>query len=798
MLINYTENSSESWSEEQKEKARKQYLEVTDIQFPEIGEEWSKEQIYDKACQELEKIIKTIEKGCLDDKTTFVLCEGERNFSFLMINLLLSKNIKVVSSVQKRDGTFYCFRPYDTRRFPKDNTKLFPAIYNHESENDKILIAQLGKGGYQTTIYVDEKGKKLSTTGYGFDAIVRKENPNKLLLTGTTESGWAEILDWYGKSETLTNEQEEKKQELLDRLKEDGKKRRENKKKKPEEREKVIEAESFIWKEIEKYIMHIANFESVKIAIIPKGQNDKELVEYFDILREALQGITKKGKETEVIFDISNGFRSMPLYIMMIVKFVSLINNESIKYTAYYGMFEAKDEKNRTPLVNLTKVTEMTEWINAISEFRNFGSVKALYQCLDMEKEGKSDKEKKEIQDIIQKFEEFDLAMNMNNLHYLKLSIEYIENLNSNCMPLPQQAKVMLESLGNDFKRRFIDVKYNLNERYEYAYMLMKLSELYMEQGRYNMAAIASQEGVITYIMEKYLKEELKKSLYLNDGEFKEYVQQHKAREQVKGYFDGYLDKNEKQEYAFGENYKNVKDKIRNIGAHILPNDKMPDLKEIEEWIYMSINSILKDMEENISLEHETEILDLNFKEIYRDFCKANTKIRETREKRLNERLFGKKGDKKWEFLDEKHEEIESKYSDICEEYELDIDKLKEFHTAITFVKEKNERGESITEEEIQQNSFLKFMLELREMEGKNKIDELLKKYQKGERITTEDAEKIPWFKEMLKISYEKGEQSRRNLLKKIEKQQGKGFMTFQNLVKDYWKKAIIDKLKKN
>lgn len=111
--------------------------------------------------------------------------------------------------------------PYDTRKFSKDNTELFPAIYDYKSENNKILIAQLGKGGYQTTTYVDESGVELSTTGYGFDAIVGKEKPNKLLLIDTTESGWIGIVDWYGKLKNLTEDQEKQKKKLIDSLKKD-------------------------------------------------------------------------------------------------------------------------------------------------------------------------------------------------------------------------------------------------------------------------------------------------------------------------------------------------------------------------------------------------------------------------------------------------------------------------------------------------------------------------------------------------------------------------------------------------
>ena len=96
----------------------------------------------------------------------------------------------------------------------------------------------------------------------------------------------------------------------------------------------------------------------------------------------------KNRKSIRIILDISNGFRSIPLYMMMFIRYVGAISNEKITYTIYYGMFDARNrKKNTTPLVELSTVSELTDWMNAISEFRSMGSVKKLYQCLNMEKD---------------------------------------------------------------------------------------------------------------------------------------------------------------------------------------------------------------------------------------------------------------------------------------------------------------------------------------------------------------------------------------------------------------------------
>ena len=51
---------------------------------------------------------------------------------------------------------------------------------------------------------------------------------------------------------------------------------------------------------------------------------------------------------------------SIPLYMMMFIRYVGMISNKRISYTVYYGMFDAR-QGNATPLVNLNTVSELTE-----------------------------------------------------------------------------------------------------------------------------------------------------------------------------------------------------------------------------------------------------------------------------------------------------------------------------------------------------------------------------------------------------------------------------------------------------
>lgn len=586
-----------------------------------------------------------------------------------------------------------------------------------DTKKDKILITQLGKTKYKTTIYVDENGRFLSETGYAFDAIVKKERPNKLLLLGTAESFWSEIIEWYSMKKSLTKIQEKEKIRILEILeKKSTEKQIKQEEKNINAKEQTLNSKNKIWSEIANFIRQIAEFEYVNIVIIPRGQNDEELVQYFDILRIAMQDTIDAKKETEIIFDISNGFRSMPLYIMMLVKFITLVNKNSIHYLAYYGMFEAKNAQNETPLVNLTKVTEMTEWINAISEFRNFGSVKALYQCLKSErKNAKLEEDKKKIEEIIQRFEIFEYAMNANNLYYLKESVNYIMNMDLEKFPLPNQAKILLVSLKEDFRERFIERNSDIAKKYESTYLLVKLSEMYVEQGRYSAASIAIQEGTITYIMEKYLKERLKKEVELGtEEEFKKYIQIYKNRDRVKRYLDeefkNYAKGTIKEKYPFGANYLAIKRTIRNVSAHIIPIEDIPRFEEMEEWIYIAINSILEDMCPGHRQNHKTKIVDLEFERVYKDFSFEDENKKEKDELSNFFALDEKYG---WKLLKLPVSEIEKEYRDFISKQKLDIRKIKELRTILLKVRQKCEREEPISMYFVKNHSILFGILKL-------------------------------------------------------------------------------------
>lgn len=681
MFINYTNHPSASWGEKQTNEAKK-YGEIRDVLFPNISPQMTVQELTELVKTESKKIVSVVES----EKDSAVLCQGESVFTYMLVNSLLGRklgahrwqsglrNLKVLSAVSERkvveivDGDvtqkksefyFEGFREYTNGRDVVDTTNLQPSLYDEKrnlsskAENgDKILITQLGKGGYLNTNYVNKDGKPIASTGYAFDAVVKKTNPNKLLLIGTKTSGWSEVLEWYS-----LHLSEEKKAEA-DRL---GKQIVDRK------------GENIDWKLVEEFIRKEAHFEQVRIAIVEPGSTQEELEEYPKRLLNALEDVVDKKKNIEIIFDISNGFRSMPLYITMFVRYAGMISRSEIKYSMYYGMFEAR-KGSSTPLVNLSTVSELTDWVNAISEFQSLGSVKGLCECLNREVGKQSDQEmQKQIKYVIRQFEQFDCAWNVNNLYYLETGIKQISTLDTKDLPVSETAKLMLNSLRDEFSRRF-----KKKEKYNYSWLLIRLSELFTEQGRYGVAAVALQEGFVTYIMERYLKKKILQQLRLSSEKYeKECIHNYYRRTLVKNYWEMKMGTHKKkceleEIDKFWESYLTIKRKIRNVESHIVYiEEELPESEEIEKWLKSAQSIIEKDLNSKEGI---------GFEEIFSDFV-----LKDVVESR---KFFRGEENGKWNLLDKKclEREKEKKIKTTLENANISLEKVQELQKQLLLV----------------------------------------------------------------------------------------------------------------
>ena len=124
------------------------------------------------------------------------------------------------------------------------------------------------------------------------------------------------------------------------------------------------------------------NLSSVKI---PEGFSENEIWEIFQKVFDEIE------EESEIYFDITHAFRSIPMLVMVLINYAKLLKNVTIK-GIYYGAFEklgpaylVKDkpvEERFAPVLDLVPFSQLQDWTNATQTFLKSGRVNDILNLL--------------------------------------------------------------------------------------------------------------------------------------------------------------------------------------------------------------------------------------------------------------------------------------------------------------------------------------------------------------------------------------------------------------------------------
>ena len=263
----------------------------------------------------------------------------------------------------------------------------------------------------------------------------------------------------------------------------------------------------------------------VKVILIKEGRTESENRENIITIQQALSCIPV----SEITLDVTNGLRSHPMYVLSIINNLSAIGNKGIPVNIYYGMFDAKlkvqdeSEENNyvvpvntrdgqvAPMVDLKEIQTMDKWTRAISEFFSNGSVLQIIELLDdIRKENEKTNHEK-INNYIQAFEEFSLAVNSNNLVFFESAMEKIGLIKKDMgktvgkkeeVEIPEYIQTCLDQIilhiWNQFRTE------DEEKQAKYSLYMFALANWYLQQNRLGDSVRTFQEAVITYVMEKY------------------------------------------------------------------------------------------------------------------------------------------------------------------------------------------------------------------------------------------------------------------------------------------------------
>jgi CRISPR-associated Csx2 family protein len=213
--------------------------------------------------------------------------------------------------------------------------------------------------------------------------------------------------------------------------------------------------------------------------IIEYGVNEEELWNNFSILLEMSKHFEAGD---EIYLDITHAFRSLPMMSFVMTEFASQVSEIDFKLSSiYYGMFEysmdpQNPQKGVTPIVDISIIYELHQWIRAIDAMKNYGNLDPLVKLLDTKNN--------ELQSVEKVFMQLNNNLKLANLASLKQfvstaskKIKILQSTNNRIIKLLSDDIVLFVEKLN--KERMSDFQYELakwfydNKQYALSYMAL-------------------------------------------------------------------------------------------------------------------------------------------------------------------------------------------------------------------------------------------------------------------------------------------------------------------------------------
>lgn len=351
----------------------------------------------------------------------------------------------------------------------------------------RTLISFIGTGptiqakqarAYRTAAYTLD-GKDIGTGAFIASVLADMLLTDRLILIGTVRSMWEEVYRFFAEKNGLAVDEDY--WLALAELSENG-------------------SHKSDWNGFDFAELRQVLGDKSRVLLIPYGLDKQEHYDIFQVLTEAFKSLPDG---EEVYLDVTHGFRSLPLFSLTSLLYLQDVLQTSVRLEKiYYGMLEASGEfDGKTPVVDLSLVFEIQNWIKAAYAFMQFGKGGLTADLLTDKQQQKT-------------VREFSDALSLN---YLTKIEKQLHNFRSVGMKIDQPlAKLFLPPVLTDFTDRLLHLKTQ-------AAFQLELSIWHFEKSDYSSAYIVFVESLVTYVCEQenlawqeifdrqYAKNELKK-----------------------------------------------------------------------------------------------------------------------------------------------------------------------------------------------------------------------------------------------------------------------------------------------
>jgi|GEM_PF-1434440 len=246
-----------------------------------------------------------------------------------------------------------------------------------------------------------------------------------------------------------------------------------------------------LWRAVEETIGK-GNYKKV---LIPFGKSYKEFWEMF----ETFTKLEVEG--AEIHFDITHGFRSIPIFISTLLNFFTKVREATIA-GVYYGMYEAKDiEKNITPVINMLPFLEMNRWVDGFYLFKKYGDGREIGEILEEKFSQIPNQQKRNfnyLKKLAQELQLYSQSTGFSAVRLYQLTLSKIGAISTNISNLPislNALNFLLEDLKNES-----EVFKGIEKRWQQDF---KTAKLLFEKNRYAQSLTILRETLLTYLLEE-------------------------------------------------------------------------------------------------------------------------------------------------------------------------------------------------------------------------------------------------------------------------------------------------------
>ncbi|MBQ3657924.1 MAG: TIGR02221 family CRISPR-associated protein [Bacteroidales bacterium] len=346
----------------------------------------------------------------------------------------------------------------------------------------RVLISFLGtgkmkdgdnaKGEYEFANYqIDKKPYKAAFIA---DALIKAYSINKVILIGTVKSMWDEVYANFA-SDDLDSDIWEKLQKIRQSVSHES-----------ELVLKGIDNETGVEIEVPKEVIeNVLPGNDSKIVFIKYGLDDAEV---DDNISKILGIEDFLNENDEIYFDITHGFRSLPMVLMNCIIYLQNVSNKKLSIQKItYGNLDVSSELGYAPVIDLRKLINLSDWINGAYAFKEFGKGYQIAKLLD-----------ERFAEINRRINNLSDLMSLNYIYELPKAIkEFIDIYKLEEHRLPLRAKMSLKPAVDEFANN------GLNNSSTLWRLQYNLANWYFGKNNYIASYITLAESVISYCCTK-------------------------------------------------------------------------------------------------------------------------------------------------------------------------------------------------------------------------------------------------------------------------------------------------------